>query len=356
MANCPYDIQIVTAGGPDHLSDLGELELRGIPLTHQHASWCVHDRDADRRWIRVLDPSGTLVSGFCVGMSRSALLPWAPVGRVERLGRRMHAPLVPVIGPLLSRVAAALPRLLWLEAQVFDEDAARFRLLRESLVAAGARRRDKNRSYSTTLLLPVGSDRADFMRRISSRARRKIREFDRRDDTCVGLIQDRGYVDRMKQLYRESFHRTGAAAPPFPAEAMLEDAAAGGASLALGAFVRNRPAPDDLVGFVWSRCHGDYISYDVAASDRSDELGSLAPGYALVRDLADWGRKKGAGWLDLGGISTARAGTNPRLRGIHAFKQAFWSEETEIAAEYELRPASVPAAAGRALLRLTRGT
>ena len=355
MAECPYEIQIATAGGPDHLRDLGELEARGIPLTHQHASWCVHERDADRRWIRVVDHSRQLVSGFCVGLSRSALLPWAPVGRIERLGRRMHAPLAPVIGPILSRVAAALPRLLWLEAQVFDEDADRFGLMDQSLFAAGARRRSKNRSYSTTLLLPVGSDRADFMQRVSQRARRKIREFDRRSDTCVGRIEDRGYLDRMRQLYRESFLRTGAVPPPFPAEAMLEDAAAGESSLALGAFVRDRPGPDDLVGFVWSRCHGDYVSYDVAASDRSDDLGSLAPGYALVRDLADWGRQRGAGWLDLGGISTARARSNPRLRGIHEFKRAFGSEETEIAAEYELRPASVSAAAGRAFLRLTRG-
>ena len=134
----------------------------------------------------------------------------------------------------------------------------------------------------------------------------------------------------------------------YGAEAMLDDAEGGRTSLLLGAFCASRPPPEDLVAFIWSRFHGDYVSYDIAASDRGDDLRSLAPGYALVRDLAEWGRRQHARWMDLGGISRARARANPGLRGIHEFKEAFWSEEAAVAAEFEWCPASLTASAGRA--------
>jgi hypothetical protein len=304
----------------------------------------------------VTGPRDRLLSGFCVTLSTSGLLPWAQVGRADRLGREMHAPLARILGRVLSSVAEDIPRLLWLEAQVFDEDPERLELFSNSITAAGAQRRARNRSYSTTLLLPVGKDPAEFMGGITSRARRKVRGFDRRPGAIIRPVDGAHYLERMRSLYRESFMRTGAVPPPFPVEAMLEDASGGKTSALLGAFLADRQPPDDLVGFVWSRFHGDYISYDVAASDRGGDLGSLAPGYALIRDLADWGRRLGARWVDLGGISEARAQANPRLRGIHEFKEAFWSEEANIAAEFEVRPESLPASIGRTLLRVTRGS
>jgi len=267
----------------------------------------------------------------------------------------MHASVAPFLGHVLANVSTRIPRLLWLEAQLFDEEPERLAALRKSIMAAGAKPRARNRSYSTTLVLPLGSSADKFMATISARARRKIREFDRSPLCDIRPVSDRRYVDRMKALYAESFRRTDAAPPPFPVEAMLDDAEGSRTSLLLGAFCSSRQPPEDLVGFVWSRFHGDYVSYDIAASDRGDDLGSLAPGYALVRDLADWGRQQRARWMDLGGISKGRARANPSLRGIHEFKKAFWSEEAAVAAEFELCPGSMAASAGRALLRLTRG-
>jgi hypothetical protein len=345
----PLRIQLVHCGSAEHLADLEFLQRRGLPIPHQYASWPLHDTAAEWVWSRVLDNSGELRTVFAVELTRSRVMPWARIGRIERVGRTLHESAAPLIGPALVATAQAIPRLRRLDVRVFDECAERRCYLGESIVAAGGLLRTKRRNYSRTLWVNLLGSNQEFLAATSSRARREIRHFDRQPDASIRPIRDPVYLDRIRKLYKEGFRRTGSIAPPISIDGVLQDSDAGNSEL-LGVFWRPRRQPLDLVAFAWCRFHGDHVSYEAAAMERSDDLGSLAPGYALIQRLAEWGRARRALWMDLGGVPGPDSRDANARKGIAEFKRSFTKRELVIAAEYEVIPTSKFAAVGEKLI------
>ena len=342
------NIELVSFGSTVHQADIASFRERGLAVPHPYVSRLLHDRRAEWHWSRALDASGRLLVGFALQLSRSRAVPWARIGNVERIGRLLHADSIPVVGAALVATANRIPRLLWLDVQVFDEDADRRSLVGDSILSVGGVRCSRHRSYSRTLVLDLRRSDDDLMKSVSQRARRKIREFNARSDSTIRPLRDAAYVGRIRRLYEGAFRRTGGGVPPLNIEGVLADAAAGNSEL-LGAFWSGRTAPDDLLAFAWSRFHGDHLGYDVAASERSDDLGTLAPGYALIEHLAAWGRLQGATWMDLGGIIGPDKAADHPLQGITNFKRAFTRQESIVTAEYQVVPDSMLATVSRRL-------
>jgi hypothetical protein len=155
-------------------------------------------------------------------------------------------------------------------------------------------------------------------------------------------------MERVDALHAAAFDRTGARPPQLDFRAIQRDATEGGESLLAGVYWGTREAPDDLVSFIWGRLHGDYASYDVGATERADDLRNLPLAYPLILTLADWARRRGATWLDLGGVERPGVEADTRLQGITQFKRRFTKDEREVGIEFAMEPSPVLAGAGRA--------
>ena len=344
--------------GAEHAADLAAWEKGRVPVAHHHSSWPCSDSRASWLWVRASETGSGNGTSFAVEVTRSRALPGTRIARIERLGRGLHEKSIPFLGSALSRLARELRFLQRLDVQVFDEDPVRRQRLGESILAAGAARILPPRHYRRTILLDVHRSREAFHASLGTRARRNIQAFRWEPATSIDRIRSSIYLDRVTTLYKAAFRRTGADAPPIRVQDLFKDALSGVDSNLIGAFIGTRSPPDDLIGFAWSRFHGDHVCYDVAAMDRQPDIARLSPGYALIDSVAEWGRTRGAAWMDMGGIIEPDSPADHPLRGITEFKQSFSRTDSIVADEYRFippTPTAIAAAALRGALSRLRG-
>ncbi len=333
----PSKFEFVGCRSQLYRDDLATLRNRGLALPHIYASWPTHDSHSDWLWCRVLDSARRLHTGFALELTPSRALPGTRIGRIERLGRLLHAG-VDDLGSIIAQVAISVPRLQRLDVQVFDEDAPRRDALAAQLTAAGARQVVSQRSYRRTPVLALGDSPSELFARLSPRARRSLRRFDASGRAIIAQVDDPRYVPRMQQLYRETFDRTDSDAPAVDFSDIQSDASDGRESLLAGVFWPTRQSTRDLVAVFWGRLQGDHVSYDIGATERADDLGQVPLGYPLMFHLANWARDRGARWLDMGGITPPDSPPGHRLQGIADFKRTFTTDEREVAAEFSFEP------------------
>ena len=336
MGAMALKIEVVPAPSPPHAGDIGELRARGVPIPHQYTSWPVHDSQHRWRWCRVLDTTGRLVTGFAVELSSSRAVPGTCVGRIERLGRQLHEPVIPQLATLLPAVARAIPRLQRLDVQIFDEQQDRRGRIEASILAAGGEPLVATHGYAWTVILPLRDSDEALLASLTPRTRHRIRGFSNPDIGCTSPVTDAAYLPRLRELFEQSFHRTNTQPPAVRFEDILADSRSSEESILVGAFVRRRCRPDDLVAFGWGRLHGDHVVYETAGSERSDDLRGLSTGDAVIWHLARWARTRNASWLDLGGVAGPGEPGAERLQGISAFKRRVAGPDIHVASEFRL--------------------
>lgn len=337
MVATAFKIEVVLAPSEVHSRDIVELRARGLPLPHQYTSWPAHDTQHRLRWFRILDTTGRLVTGFAVELSRSRAVPGTCVGRIERLGRALHEEIVPQLAILLPAVARAIPRLQRLDVQVFDEQPDRRLRIEESIVAAGSEPLVAAHSYTWTVILPLQDSDEALLASVPSKTRHRMLGFSNPEVGWMSPVTDLAYLPRLRELYEQSFHRTNTRPPSIRFEDMLADARSGETSILVGAFVRGRSKPNELVAFGWGRLHGDHVVYEAAGSERSDDLRGLSTGAAVIWHLARWARTRGATWLDLGGVAGPGDPGSGRLHGISEFKRRVGAGgDIQVASEFRL--------------------
>ena len=173
---------------------------------------------------------------------------------------------------------------------------------------------------------------------------------------CEGLhfapVTDSSYANRIQRLHTLPFERTGGAAPPIDVRGILRDCA-GGASILIGAFVSETQPPEDLVGILWGRLHGDHAVVEINGSEKSALLSRVSPGFGLMAHLIDWATQHNARWLDLGGLACLHPAADDPLRGVIEFKTRFSSDFREVAEEWSFAPTPLLAAAAAAVRSIT---
>lgn len=335
-----FRIQLTPCGSTEHLADLASFHTQGLPIPHQYSSWALHSRTTSWQWCRALDASDQLVAGLALELMPSRALPIARIGRIDRVGRTLHAGAIPVLGEVLASIAKHVPRLLRLDVRVFDEDPMRRQQFCESLLHAGGQRSNPQRDYSRTLSLALDRDDIAILATLSRRTRQDIHKFLKCPGTRIAAICDSSYLGRIRQLHKSSFTRTDTTPPALDIEGILQDSCHNGNSLLIGAFMGGRRAPDDLIAFAWGRLHGDHATYEAGGLEKLDAIRHLSPGYALIWHLVTWARSRNATWFDLGGIISPDAPANDPLHGIAAFKRRFSTSEQIVAEEFSFRPST----------------
>lgn len=346
MPTDQFSIQITDCGGPAHHADLEELAGRGLPVPHEYTTWPRFDSAHRWRWCRVLDEQGKLITAFSVELSRSRALPGTLIGRIDRLGRGLHAAVLPNLGPLLREAARQIPRLQRLDVRVFDEDASRRGRYCASIAAYGGTRLADPPGYLRTAALDLGATAQALLASLKPKVRASILAFTRHPGARTAEISDPAFLPRLQELYAAAFQRTGSQVPAVDFHNLLRDASEGGLSVLVGAFVRDGTAPGDLVAFAWARLHGDHVEYSVGGSDRSADLRGASATGAVLCHIGNWARAHGASWVDLGGVTAPHVAASHPLSGISSFKRRLASREFEVACEYgiEARPGLVATA------------
>jgi hypothetical protein len=348
-----YKIAISKFGSTEHRDDLNELSSRGIAIPHHYRFGASGGRQFSSFWCRVIDTLGHPISGFAFSVFWTRSLPGARSIRIERVGRSLHEPIAASMGSIIREVSAHFTGVLRLHVELFDENDERRELLQRSLVGAGGLLQQQSRGYAQTLRTLVDSDPEQLFKTLSANTRRDIRSTVK-SGAKVGPVLDPLYVDRLDELYRQSFLRTAAAPPPADFRAIQQDAATQQHSVLLGVFWPTRTPPNDLVAFVWGRAHGDFVGYDIGASERAPDLGIVPLSYSLLWELICWSHRKGCRWFDFGGITPADAPSDHPLRGISAFKLRFTSDRVDVGSEVWIEPNAFLSFASRAITRIVK--
>jgi len=331
-----FRVEIVPYGQPAHFHDVAELRARGIPLPHDYVSSPLGDPSSDWIWLRVLDANGALSSGFAMEIGASLALPGTLIGRVDRVGRRLHEPVLPQLGGVLASAARAIPRLQRLDIRLFDEDSGHRAVAEASICACGGVRAERHGLYTRTVAVELVRSADGYWQSMKNQARYKLRRVLRAGVAEIRPIIGYRFIPRMQALYEQALERTGGSAARLDFGRLAEVSAGNPDALLIGVFLRNRPPPNDLVAFALGHFHGDHGSYEIGASDRAHELRQVPMGYLLINELLGWVQHLGGGWFDMGGVPNEEALRVGPLRGIVRFKHQFSRREIDIASELTL--------------------
>jgi len=349
-----FDVENVRCGSPEHLADLQALQERQLAIPHDYSSWPLHSREGTWVWCRVLGGSGQLITGFAIQLTLSRAMPGTRIGRIERVGRELHEELADSMGAVLTEAARKVSRLLYLDVRVFDEDPLRRHRLCDSLAAAGWTSGPERRQYQHTLVLKLAASTDEVLKGFSTRVRRTIKKAVTSPAIRIEPVIGDAYTERVRHLCTLAFARTGSALPPIDVEGIFRDSASGTSSFLIGAFAREVQPPEDLVAVLWGRRHGDHVTVEVNASDRSELFHKLSPGFGLMSELIDWSIRRNAHWIDMGGLSCLHPAAEDPMRGIIEFKTRFSSDFREVAEEWRLTPNPMLASAAKAVSSIAR--
>lgn len=331
----------------------------GLPLPlHDLIVW--HSRGPGPRSTLCLihDDEGRLRGAFAVQRYPSNALPFHAFLRVEHLGEAVPEGSEPAVAASLRHLAQRTPRVLRLAVEVHDRDRARRLRIGAALRAAGFMRRDDVRMYQHTLAIDLTMSEEDLLATFSARARRELR---RAGKFPLGVVELDGnlHVPVLDELLRETFERTGGAAPVQHWGKLTALAKAAPTRLRLfGMTLAEEGTAPRLVAFARIVRHGTFAVYETAASTRLADR-RVPMMYPIIWESLAWARDTGATWFDFGGVTAGTSDTTEDpVGGISEFKRNFGGELLEVGEDWSLDVAPVrerlAGSLGRAVAALRR--
>ena len=330
-------------GAPQHREDVATLARRGCPIPHQYRPWNVRGSGDTRRWCRVIGEADDLLTGFVFDVHRPWWAPFLSVIRVERYGRTLHENTASETGSIMRQLAALHRGAYQIQVGLFDEVPERTALFRRAILSLPRTVTAAPRSYTETVRLRLDGTQDALLAGLPGSTRRNIREL-QKIGARIGRVEDPVYLPRLEELHGESFARTGSQAPHVDFTEIIAASGPTDDAALLGVFVPDRPAPSDLVAFVWGRHNGDHVTYDIGASKRSADLGRTPLSYGAIWQLICWARERDAEWFDFGGVVPADAETADRRRGITDFKLQFSTDRIAVGEELWIHPSAASVA------------
>jgi hypothetical protein len=323
------------AGGREHQLCVRELARRGVALPLPHRSEAIHfGRWADSTFVALRDSLGACCGGFSVHSRPVGQFPGARVRHVERLGAALPPELAEPAVSALVQLVRSEPLTLRMNVQIFSPDAGLRALWREALRRSEFEPLARMNGYAETLSLDLAPEEPQLFATIHATARRHVRAV-AKGPLMVVPIEDARLAARMNALTRETLLRTGGRFAPrdWEEEVRFSTAFPELARL-VGLFRTDRRDAESLIAFAWGCFHGDHAVYADGASTRPADL-RVACKYPLMWDLVRWGKRAGAAWFDLGGITR---GDDDSLGGISHFKRFFSRDLVRVAEEWVFHP------------------
>lgn len=315
------------------------LIANGVPVPLRHRTpWLREVGGGDHRFLRVVDEhDGSVVLASPVSVIDVRSLPGHSSLRVARFGYRSPPDAMAAALATLREAVEEEPDTLGARVESFVPDPHDRERMEGLATEMGFRAPSASRSYRLTPRLDLDADEADLMAGFTGSCRRFIRNPEKKG-YAVRLVQDEGWVDRMGELWTETFERTGARPPARDWRRHLVFAARHPDLYRIvGVFAPGEERPDALCAFAGAMNNGDHAVYSDGASTRDVESG-VALTYAPMWDLIRWAKRQGLEWFDMGGTTTDE--DDPRA-GISDFKRRFTDTVVEVGGEWEYRSQSL---------------
>lgn len=332
-----HEVTVTTGDSPDWRRCQEALLGAGVPVPLQHRSeWLENLVDADHRYVCVRDASsGEWRCGFPVELTETRSLPGHTLARVTRFGYGRSREALSAALEGLSLWTGEEDRLLRTHVELFSPEEETRGFLAGEARRLGFTEVSSPRQYTRTVKVRVDCKEDEILHSFHSSCRRRIREPGK-NDFSVTAVHDPRFADRMDQLFRETFARTGGDPPERDWVEHIRFARDHPDLYRIvGTFHPELPEPESLVAFVCGRHNGDHCVYADGASTRAIES-NVSLSYAPMWELIRWSRQSGAEWFDMGGI-TGKAGTeDDPLAGISKFKRYFTEEVLEVGGEWRL--------------------
>jgi LmbE family N-acetylglucosaminyl deacetylase len=279
-----------------------------------------------------------------VQLLRTRALPGARTARVVRFGRNIAADALPEVTAALGALAGE-GGVVRVSVEVYAEDPDHHAAVEAALAAAGFVPAEERRSYLHTLWMDLDDTIDELLMSIHRSARRNVRLPERKGYRVEPLGPGTS-VDRLEELYGETFRATGAEPPEVDWAGWLALAEARPDRVRIvGIRPESEPDPD---GFAVGISHGDVAEYHHAASTR-DRTSGVPLLYAPLWELVRWAKEGGARAFDFGGVTLADPDAEDPLEGISDFKRFFCRDVVRVGGEWVRDADSVAGSAWRAV-------
>jgi lipid II:glycine glycyltransferase (peptidoglycan interpeptide bridge formation enzyme) len=220
----------------------------------------------------------------------------------------------------------------------------------DALRLNGFRLTAPKRTYARTLLLDLEPSEEELMAGLHKSARRNIRDATK-FPVVVESAESESLAERLQDLDDETRLRTGGAIREMDWKSMIAMTARNPHLSRISVLRRtDREGPEAILAYAWCCMQGDVAQYSEAGSTRVEDL-KVSTSYVLLWDLICWGRRNGAHYFDLGGVTGGAEGTADPLGGISDFKRRFSPFEFEVGQEWTFEPHPARAATARAISR-----
>ena len=344
------DTTLIESPGDAWESAEASLERSGIPV-HMFArgAWA-RQAPTPAPWLITLGPATAPTAALGLQRVRSRTFPGHYLWRVERFGSTLSTSEHEAFARTLAELAARLPRVLRVTAEIVSRDPKSLELAGRAWGAAGFHQRPVMRSWKRTLVVDLAQPEDAILASFSQKPRRDLRALAKLP-VQVRPIDDPRWVPRMETLIDITYSRTYGTAAEADWRSRIAFAASAPLTRLIGLFRTDVEGDRSLIAFTWGCSYGDHATYAVGASERQEDINVplLTP---LLWDLMRWARGLGATWFDLGGITAGTAASGDPLGGISDFKRLLSKTEVEVAAEWELEPNPFRARVSRTISRL----
>lgn len=344
--------RVTSKGDPAWETLERQVIAAGLPLSlPSRALWSsLHGHDA--RLVTAHDAAGGVQGALGFERAPTRALPGHLLLRAEHAGAALSGEAGPTLIEGAAQLARKEPRVLRVNIEVVLRAPEEHRLVAARMEAAGFRAVERLRQYRNTLVIDLQGSEEDILASFSATTRRDLRVWAERP-VQMRPIEDARYGDRLNQLARETFGRTGGHFAPRPwSQRIALCRALPEASRLVGLFRAGRDEPDALLAYAWGCAHGDHAHYDDAGSTRVKDI-KVSMMYPLMWDLVRWAKRQGCSWFDMGGAVPTDAKDDPRL-GISDFKRRFSKEMVAVGAEWSYEPHPTRARIARGVQRTIR--
>jgi Acetyltransferase (GNAT) domain len=334
--------------GVDEEREAAERDLvaLGVPLPLPHSCAWARLIRCSESWFLAVRNGGKLCGGFALEVTRSRALPGHVLLRAERFGAGCKGDSLEISIAALGKLASVDRRILRVNVESFSRDAQEREAIEVNLRARQFQRSENARRYPRTVAIDLSPDEAGILKSFNATARQNVRAVNKHP-VRIGTL-DFEHIPRIAELYRETMSRTGGKVQTRDWAGIIDLSKSCPDRSRLVGLFRTDVQQDCLLAFAWGCGHGDYVHYSTAASTRNTDL-RMPLAYPLVWDLICWGKRHGARWFDLGGVTDGHHGSGDALGGISDFKRYFSKDVVTVGDEWVIEPRPVKARLARAV-------
>ena len=350
------EIEIIEEPAAAWLECEAALDARGTPLPLFHrAIWAraMNATGSRSAFIPVRAADGICRAGFAFEVAASRALPGHRLVLIRRLGIGTGGVDAAALDAGLDAIGArfgSAQSTLRITVEAFALDPESRQMTADALRDHGFTRVSMTHTYERTLLVDLGQSEENLLAGFHKNTRQGIKNINR-FPVILTTAESSSLAPRLRDLSDKTRQRTGGRPRELDWDALIRISKEAPHLSRIAVLQRtDLNEPEGLLAFAWGCMQGQTAEYGESGSVRVTDM-KVSTTYSLLWDLIRWGRRNGARWFDLGGITSGRTHSDDPLGGISDFKRRFSQREVEVGQQWQLEPHKARALAARLVSR-----